>query len=163
MFLCRFTSYFLIFFYFFLIIIISADVFTMRVCYTLWSHFPWAHSPPIIFMLLLLCIPSNYVYNRQRRRRRAEVASYVSTCLAAHEEMDFYLANDQGGLLVSSVKNISVDEFDLVCTTDVMGGEIPNVREVIFLLDYSCRTTAWIDRAPRRPRERPTHQVKRGK
>ena len=53
--------------------------------------------------------------------------------------MDFYLANDQGGLLVSSVKNISVDEFDLVCTTDVMG-EIPNVREV-FLLDYSCRTT----------------------
>ena len=139
MFLCRFTSYFLIFFYFFLIIIISADVFTMRVCYTLWSHFPWAHSPPIIFMLLLLCIPSNYVYNRQRRRRRAEVASYISTCLAAHEEMDFYLANDQGGLLVSSVKNISVDEFDLVCTTDVMG-EIPNVREV-FLLDYSCRTT----------------------
>ena len=49
MFLCRFffpSVFFLSY--------ISADVFTMRVCYTLWSHFPWAHSPPYFFMLLLL-------------------------------------------------------------------------------------------------------------
>jgi hypothetical protein len=46
--------------------------------------------------------------------------------------MDFYLANDQGGLVVGK-KYISVDEFDLVCVYNRCAeGNIPNVREVIF-------------------------------